>query len=54
MGNKSDMPDKTITKHKGRELAQKYKFLAYREVSAKEGTYVSKVMDTVLSQVEKN
>ena len=30
-------------------LAEKYKFLTYKEVSALEGTKISEVMDTVLS-----
>ena len=54
MGNKGDFPLKTISKEKGKNLAEKYKFLTYKEVSALEGTKISEVMDIVLTHVEKN
>ena len=54
VGNKSDIKLKKLEKKHGRDLAYKTGFVKYIEASAKEGINIGKVMETVLSEVEKN
>ena len=54
VGNKSDIKLKKLEKKHGRDLAYKTGFIKYIEISAKEGVNIGKVMETVLSEVEKN
>ena len=54
VGNKADNPEKKIKKDRARRLADKLQFLKYIEVSSTEGTNIGKVMEIILSNVEKN
>ena len=53
VGNKSDIKLKKLDKKYGRELGMKTGFVKYIEISAKDGTNTTKVMETVLSEAEK-
>lgn len=53
VGNKSDMEEeRTITKQKGLEYAEKNK-IAFYEVSAKDGTNVDLVFHKIAEELEK-
>ena len=49
VGNKSDVLERSINKEKGKKLAIKCQFQGFFEVSAEDGTNVSKVLDSILS-----
>lgn len=51
--NKSDIPLRKLDKNHGRDLARTTGFQKYIEISAKTGTNTGKVMETILSDVER-
>ena len=54
IGNKSDDGKRKLTKDRGRRLAKELQFMRYIEVSSVEGTNIGKVLETILSSVERN